>query len=55
MNRDNKAQAISDFSEGIGKATNAFLISFKGITVPQVTELRKQVRETTSWSRTPWP
>ena len=48
MNRDEKAQAISEFSEGIGKATNAFLIDFKGITVPQVTELRKQVRETGS-------
>lgn len=48
MNRDEKAQAISEFSEGIGKATNAFLIEFKGITVPQVTELRKQVRETGS-------
>jgi len=48
MNRDDKAQAISEFSEGIGQATNAFLISFKGITVPQVTELRKQVRETGS-------
>ena len=48
MNRNDKAQAISEASEGIGKATNAFLISFKGITVPQVTELRKQVRETGS-------
>lgn len=48
MNRNEKAQAISEASEGIGKATNAFLISFKGITVPQVTELRKQVRETGS-------
>jgi large subunit ribosomal protein L10 len=47
-NREQKAQAISDFSEGIGQATNAFLISFKGITVPQVTELRKQVRESGS-------
>lgn len=45
MNRDQKAQLISDFSEGIGQATNAFIIEFKGITVPQVTELRKQVRE----------
>jgi large subunit ribosomal protein L10 len=45
MNRDDKTQAISEFAEGIGKATNAFLIDFKGITVPQVTELRKQVRE----------
>ena len=48
MKRDEKALAISEFEEGIGKATNAFLIEFKGITVPQVTELRKQVRETGS-------
>ena len=48
MNREQKTQAVSEFSEGIGKATNAFLISFKGITVPQVTELRRQVRETGS-------
>ncbi|MBK5258316.1 MAG: 50S ribosomal protein L10 [Thermoanaerobaculia bacterium] len=48
MNRDDKVQAISEFTEGIGKATNAFLIEFKGITVPQVTELRKQVRESGS-------
>ena len=48
MNRNDKAQAISEVSESIAKATNAFLISFKGITVPQVTELRKQVRETGS-------
>jgi large subunit ribosomal protein L10 len=48
MNRDEKAQMISDFSEAVGKATNAFLIDFKGITVPQVTELRKQIRETGS-------
>ncbi len=48
MNRDEKAQVISEFAGGIGKATNAFLIEFKGITVPQVTELRKQVRETKS-------
>jgi large subunit ribosomal protein L10 len=47
-NREQKAQAISEFSEGIGQATNAFLIDFKGITVPQVTELRRQVRETGS-------
>jgi large subunit ribosomal protein L10 len=48
MNREEKAAAISELNEGIGSATNAFLISFKGITVPQVTELRKQVRETGS-------
>jgi large subunit ribosomal protein L10 len=48
MNREEKAQVISDFNAGIGQATNAFLIDFKGITVPQVTELRRQVRETNS-------
>jgi large subunit ribosomal protein L10 len=48
MNRDEKAQQISELEAGIGKARNAFLIEFKGITVPQVTELRKQVRETGS-------
>ncbi len=47
-NREQKAAAISDFSENIGKATNAFVLDFKGITVPQVTELRKQVRESGS-------
>ncbi len=48
MNREEKASMISDLSGGVGKATNAFLIDFKGITVPQVTELRKQVRDTNS-------
>ena len=48
MKREEKAQAISDFNESIGQATNAFIIDFKGITVPQVTELRKQVRESGS-------
>ena len=48
MNREDKAAAISELGEGIGKATNAFVIAFKGITVPQVTELRKQVRESGS-------
>jgi large subunit ribosomal protein L10 len=48
MNRDEKSAAISELESNIGKATNAFLIEFKGITVPQVTELRRQVRETNS-------
>jgi len=46
--RQEKAEAISEFTEGIGSATNAFVLDFKGITVPQVTELRKQVRESGS-------
>ena len=43
-----KAEAISELTGSIAKAKNAFLIEFKGITVPQVTELRKQVRESNS-------
>ena len=46
--REQKSQEISALTDQIGKANNAFLIDFKGITVPQVTELRKQVRETKS-------
>ena len=46
--REQKAEEISELTQEIGKANNAFLIDFKGITVPQVTELRKQVRETKS-------
>jgi large subunit ribosomal protein L10 len=46
--REQKATEVSELTEQIGKASNAFLIDFKGITVPQVTELRKQVRETKS-------
>ena len=46
--REEKSQEVSELTQQIGKAANAFLIDFKGITVPQVTELRKQVRETNS-------
>jgi large subunit ribosomal protein L10 len=43
-----KSEEISELTQEIGNASNAFLIDFKGITVPQVTELRKQVRDTKS-------
>src|SRR5438132_14391657 len=46
--RAQKAEEIAELTQEIGKANNAFLIDFKGITVPQGTELRKQVRETHS-------
>jgi large subunit ribosomal protein L10 len=46
--REEKAREVSTLTDQIGKASNAFLIDFKGITVPQVTELRRQVRETNS-------
>lgn len=46
--KEQKSQEISALTQEIGNASNAFLIDFKGITVPQVTELRKQVREAKS-------
>ena len=46
--KEQKSQEISELTQEIGNASNAFLIDFKGITVPQVTELRKQVRDTHS-------
>ena len=46
--RTEKSQEVSELTEVIGKSSNAFLIDFKGITVPQVTELRRQVREAKS-------
>src|SRR5438552_6609547 len=46
--KEQKSQEISELTQEIAKASNAFLIDFKGITVPQVTELRKQVREAKS-------
>jgi len=48
MNRTEKQEMVASLSEGIGKATNAFLIDFTGITVPQVTDLRQKIRETDS-------
>lgn len=48
MNRDEKQQLIEELQKEIGGAPNAFLVEFKGITVPQVTELRKQIRESGS-------
>lgn len=46
MNKDEKQQLIDELQKEIGGAPNAFLVEFKGITVPQVTDLRKQIRDT---------
>lgn len=44
MNKAEKTAAITEISETVGKAPNAFLIDYKGISVPDVTELRRQLR-----------
>ena len=48
MNRAEKTEAVGTMTATIAKAPHAFLIDFKGITVPAVTELRRQVRGTGS-------
>lgn len=48
MNRTEKTDAIAKMAETVGSAPHAFLIDFQGINVPDVTELRRQVRATGS-------
>lgn len=48
MNRAEKTEAIAGMTEELGKVPHAFLIDYKGLTVPAVTELRRQVRATGS-------
>jgi len=39
-----KTSAITEMAQTVGKASHAFLIDYKGISVPAVTELRRQIR-----------
>ena len=48
MNREEKKAAIEELQESLGQASNAFVLGFTGIKVPDVTELRRQVREARS-------
>jgi large subunit ribosomal protein L10 len=44
MNRADKTAAVAQMAETVAKAPHAFLIDYKGIKVPEVTELRRQIR-----------
>jgi len=48
MNRTEKTASVAEMTESMGKAPHAFLIDYKGIKVPEVTELRRQIRGTGS-------
>jgi len=48
VNRTEKTDAIAQMTEALGTAPHAFLIDFQGISVPDVTELRRQIRATGS-------
>lgn len=45
LTRSDKEQILADYEGGLAKAPHAFLVSYQGITVPQVTELRNRVRQ----------
>jgi large subunit ribosomal protein L10 len=45
LSRQQKEQLIESYQEGMAAAPHVFLISYKGISVPQVTELRRRIRE----------
>ncbi|HXO21181.1 MAG TPA: 50S ribosomal protein L10 [Thermoanaerobaculia bacterium] len=45
LTRSDKEQLIEEYEQGLAAAPHAFLLGFKGITVPQVTTLRDRVRE----------
>jgi large subunit ribosomal protein L10 len=44
LSRAKKQELVDSYSAGLATTTHAFLISFKGVTVPQVTALRNRVR-----------
>lgn len=48
MNRAEKAFQVEELGKGLAKSGNAILFAFAGLKVPEVTELRRQVRATKS-------
>lgn len=44
LTRDNKAELLAEYSQGLAAAPHAFLLGYQGIKVPQVTALREKVR-----------
>lgn len=45
LTRADKQELATSYGEALGAAPNAYLVSFQGITVPQITELRRRIRE----------
>jgi len=48
MNKTEKAEMVASLEGDLAKSTNAILFAFAGLKVPEVTELRRQVRGTQS-------
>lgn len=45
LTRERKTEILASYQQGFAEAQHAFLLGYKGISVPQVTELRDRVRE----------
>src|SRR5438045_2551852 len=45
MNRTEKQQLIDGLHEEFGRSPHAILVNFQGLTVPDVTEFRRKVRQ----------
>lgn len=45
LNRQQKENLAGSYGEGMASSPNVFLLDYKGITVPEVTELRAKIRE----------
>lgn len=45
LSRQQKEEMVASYREGLATAPHAFLLYYKGITVPQVTALRSKVRD----------
>lgn len=46
LTRTRKEQLVARYQEGLAEAEHAFLVDFQGVDVPQVTELREEIRST---------
>ncbi|MCP4662856.1 MAG: 50S ribosomal protein L10, partial [bacterium] len=45
LTRSKKEELIAHYAAGLAAAPHAFLVGFKGLSVPQATELRSRIRE----------
>ena len=44
ISRQKKEQLVDSYEQGLAKAPHVFLVGFEGISVPDATELRDQIR-----------
>jgi len=45
LTRQQKEDLVESYHEGLAKAPHAFLVDFKGVTVTEVSELRRKIRD----------